>query len=211
VLKHLFNRRRGIESAAEQSVSKEMSSDWYDNAFESTAEYHKHYTATVYYPLWTVILYQIGSSAPRSILEIGCGPGQLAQAIHDHFPQVSYCGFDFSNTAISMAKSNVPSYHFEVADALHTDLYTGYQQDLIICTEVLEHVEEDTRIIERVATGIPFIGSVPNFDSTSHVRFFRNAQAVEDRYGHYFDEFGVNTFHFNAAGGQFFLFEGTKR
>ena len=211
-LRNFFSRLIGKnDKRADDSRSKLKVAAWYDHAFESTEEYHKHYTKSVYYPLWTVILYQISEVSPKQILDIGCGPGQLAEAIFDHFPSISYFGFDFSASAIAMARRNVPSYHFEVADALHTDLYTTAGADMMICTEVLEHIDEDMAIIERLPCGVSFVASVPNFDSDSHIRFFRDQDEVEDRYGTYFDPFRVITLRYNDTSGRFFLFSGIKK
>lgn len=72
-----------------------------------------------------------------SVLEIGCGTGQLAQAIRDALPGMGYCGFDFSEVAIQIARSRSPNMRFEIHDALMTDLYRSHDYDLVISTEFI--------------------------------------------------------------------------
>src|SRR5438128_11724255 len=75
-------------SGAGPKQGQEMGAEFYDKAFESVTSYHKHYTESEYYFLWTVIVDRIRRAKSTSILEIGCGPGQLARAIHDAIPRI---------------------------------------------------------------------------------------------------------------------------
>jgi 2-polyprenyl-3-methyl-5-hydroxy-6-metoxy-1,4-benzoquinol methylase len=83
------------------------------------------------------------------VLEIGCGPGQLARFLCDRGLR-SYTGFDFSPRAIEMARAQGTGYPFTVDNALTTCLMLQPDYDLVICTEVLEHIEADLDIIDRI-------------------------------------------------------------
>jgi hypothetical protein len=52
-----------------------------------------------------------------------------------------------------------------------------------VCTEVLEHVVDDLDVISLWPKEKLLICSVPNFDSDTHERFFKNDEEVSSRYG----------------------------
>lgn len=183
-----------------------MPASWYDAGYGESAEYRKHYTQSVYWPVWTLALDRISRRAPKSVLEIGCGPGQFARALLDWLP-VSYLGFDFSETAINLARRSSPDGEFLVEDIFRTTLYAR-PVDLVIAFEVLEHVEDDFHVIESLPAGRRFIGSVPNFDSQSHVRWFDSVCSVAARYQSRLDELEIVKVPTSPEGACIFIFEG---
>jgi hypothetical protein len=56
----------------------EKGAEWYDASFERGRHWRRHYTESPYYFIWTVIADRVLRAGGRSILEIGCGSGQLA-------------------------------------------------------------------------------------------------------------------------------------
>ena len=188
----------------------EKGPDFYDRTFLEDANWRGHYSQSVDYYIWTVIVDRVRRLKPRSVLEIGCGSGQLAHAIHDSGTVRSYVGFDFAQARLNQARINVPEYRFEVADAFKTDLYETVDYDLVICTEFLEHVEHDLAVIERIRRGSRIIGLVPNFPWVSHVRYFKSANEVAERYGPYFSDFNVGEIPMKVRGSVAFLFEGVR-
>ena len=186
----------------------EQPAAWYDAVFaNSSSDYRKHYTASCYYFIWTVIVDRIPKKA--SVLEIGCGPGQLAQFLADRGIG-RYVGFDFSPRAIELAKQRGPALEFHVADALETPLLDACHYDTLICTEVLEHIEADLQVLVRIREGVRCLLTVPNFPYVSHVRHFCDADSVAARYGGYFHDFRVDTFWADAGCRCFFLLEGRR-
>lgn len=167
-------------------------SDWYDRAYRSVAEYHVRYPRSRYYFLWTVIVDRLRRDSIRSVLEIGCGPGQLAAFLMDQGLE-KYVGLDFSEAAIDLAKANSSRGRFLVGDARSSEIYVDVEHDAIICTEVLEHIEDDLIVVSRFRPGKRCLCSVPSFPYESHVRHFDTAQAVEDRYGVFFNKLDVMT------------------
>ncbi len=53
---------------------------------------------------------------------------------------------------------------------------------MVIGTEVLEHLSDDTGVLEIVRPGTTVILSVPTFLCEDHVRSFADTEAVHDRY-----------------------------
>ncbi len=169
----------------------EKGKDYYNKVFDELEMFHVHYTSSPYYGVWTVILDRIRHIRKGSILEIGCGTGQLAWALYDSNLANDYLGFDFSEVAIKYARRLCPKLKFIVANALETDLYATFNYDIIISTEFLEHVELDIDVIKSIRAGATFIGSVPNYPFRSHIRHFSDIMEVINRYSEYFTSFKV--------------------
>lgn len=201
----LVARRHRSDHRAEQPGQK--GSEWYDASFDAGGTGARHYTESEYYFLWSVIADRIQRTTARSILEIGCGSGQLACLLQDKVA-CKYVGFDFSRTRVEFARKAYPSLSFMQQDAFQTDLFTTCDYDAVVCTEFLEHVEEDTVALNRIRKGSRFYGTVPNFPFVSHVRHFDDEDAVLARYSNHFRDLRVDKFPADAKGKVFYLLDG---
>ena len=188
----------------------EQGPEWYDKSFEKNEHWREHYTQSRYYPLWTVISDRIMRAGTNSVLDVGCGPGQLASLLRDKgVPR--YLGLDFSSKRVQRAKEVCPEFDFMVADAFETGIFHTHDYDTVVCAEFLEHVERDLELVEMIRTGTRFYATVPDFPFESHVRHFGDAQQAYDRYAKYFQGFTVDAFLFGNKGRTLYLIEGTKR
>jgi 2-polyprenyl-3-methyl-5-hydroxy-6-metoxy-1,4-benzoquinol methylase len=202
---------RSSHVSPEAAIPGEQPAGWYDAVFSESPHYDVHYTKTAYYSLWCVIVDRLRQQRAARVLEVGCGTGQFAEMLYDE-GIASYLGFDFSEVAVRLAKKRVPQYMFLVADALNTDIFKSYQCDAIVCTEVLEHIEDDLRVVARFPSGCRCLCTVPNFPYVSHVRHFDNANAVAERYSSFFDDFSVTTLRgVRGESERFFLMDGRRR
>jgi 2-polyprenyl-3-methyl-5-hydroxy-6-metoxy-1,4-benzoquinol methylase len=190
-----------------REVDGEAPSSWYDQVYAKGGAYAAHYAASRYYFLWAVIADR--ARRARAVLEVGCGSGQLAHLLHDQGIG-KYLGFDFSKEAVALAKTRLPACDFRVDDARSTRLYATFDHDLVICTEVLEHIEEDVAVLTALRPGVRVIATVPNYDSASHVRYFRDADEVLGRYRALFDSVTVDVFMLDETN-RFFLIDGIRR
>lgn len=198
----------GGRSAREIPI--EEGSDWYDRMYAANTAYHCEYNRSRYYFLWTVIADRIRRGGLRKILEVGCGPGQLARLLLDQGIG-GYVGLDFSATAIEMARRSNPGGEFLVDDARTSRLYREADYDAILCTEVLEHIDDDLAVVSRFPLGTRCLCTVPNFMCNSHVRCFEDASAVAGRYGRYFAGFDVLALRGTGDQGEvYFLFDGIR-
>jgi len=171
-------------------TGSEQSAEWYDEMFEATSKYHVEYQDSPYYFLWSVIVDRIRRDGLRHVLEIGCGTGQLAAYLLEQGID-SYVGVDFSAKAIEYARRNAPDGRFHVDDARASNIYAEEEHDVLVCTEVLEHIVEDLDVVVRFRPRTRCIFSVPSYDSAGHVRFFGEPGAVAERYGPYFERLDV--------------------
>ncbi len=103
---------------------------------------------------------------PRRVLEIGCGPGDLAGALFAdrarNASDLDYLGTDVSAAEVERARAAHPALEFRVASAYELPFADG-EFDLVVACEVLEHLESPARALreaERVCRGHVLI-SVP--------------------------------------------------
>jgi 2-polyprenyl-3-methyl-5-hydroxy-6-metoxy-1,4-benzoquinol methylase len=189
----------------------EKDADWYDRALEKSETYDKHYTESLYYAIWTVLIDRLRKHGSAKILEIGCGTGQLAWALRDSDLLKDYCGFDFSPNRVAMARRNCPDLRFEIADVFDTNIFEIFSYELVISTEFLEHVNQDLKVIERIRPETFFLATVPNYPWTSHVRHFESCEQVEERYSDYFVDLQVSPILRRKDGKVIFVMEGRKK
>ena len=189
--------------------SGEQDASYYNGVYLTSAEYKKHYTASVYYFVWCVMVDRLKRAGAHSVLDIGCGPGQFASLLHDAgIP--TYCGLDLSENAIQIARTICPEYNFVAQSVFDSDLLERYDYDTVVSMEFLEHVHEDVAVLSRIRKAKRFFGTVPNFPYESHVRHFTDCRQVIERYGSLFTQFKVDVLLANDQGKQFFLLEGVK-
>ena len=180
-LRRLGWRRGGVE----------LDASWYDRAYARGGNYAEPYASSIHYPVWTVIVDRVRRLGRPSMLDIGCGPGQFADMLADHGID-RYVGFDFSRTAIEIAERRArPGHAFRVADATDPTSYHDVQADVVVCIEVLEHVDRDDLVLRHAPAGAVFIGTVPSFDYPGHVRHFADVEAVLDRYAAWIEDLEI--------------------
>ncbi|WP_275098471.1 class I SAM-dependent methyltransferase [Sedimenticola hydrogenitrophicus] len=164
---------------------KVQNSNTYDEMYASNQEsgaYGLPYYKSCYFPLYKHVKRILDKNRDNRILEVGCGSGGFAHYLFDTTNMI-YRGFDFSGVAVDYARMRTGrSDVFHIGDATHKKSYLC-DYDTIICTEVLEHVEQDLDIMSMWKSGTFCICSVPNFDSPYHVRHFKNENEVISRYG----------------------------
>ena len=62
-------------------------------------------------------LFALDENADLQVLEIGCGPGALAESLHRWFPHAEITAIDRDSRFISFAKSNIPGIDLREGDA----------------------------------------------------------------------------------------------
>ncbi|CAG0951098.1 demethylmenaquinone methyltransferase / 2-methoxy-6-polyprenyl-1,4-benzoquinol methylase [Methanosarcinales archaeon] len=82
----------------------------------------------------------------KTVLDVGCGEGSLLQSLNLGDEYELY-GMDISKRALEIAKTRVKAA-FEVSDISKQSL--GKKFDLVICSEVLEHIIDDMPAIENL-------------------------------------------------------------
>jgi len=150
------------------------------NSIYANPKYHyqKHYTSSPYLNVWNKVASYINNE--EKVIDVGCGPGQFMELLKDRGVK-SYLGYDFSRTALEIARSKNLSPDYKVE---YLDLYKMKplpEADVYTLIEVLEHIKPDREVIDLIPGG-KIIITVPNYLGGSHVRKFDTEEAVLERY-----------------------------
>jgi SAM-dependent methyltransferase len=84
------------------------------------------------------------------VVDIGCGVGDLLTEIYDRMLSVNVYGCDFSEKAIEGASRRLPHGLFQ-RHAIHKNLpYRDESFDVVLCSDVLEHLEYPSLIVAEL-------------------------------------------------------------
>ncbi|MBM7541971.1 class I SAM-dependent methyltransferase [Amphibacillus cookii] len=191
---------------------KEKDADFYNQVYLDGGQnrmYKVPYQDSPYFPIWKRAMEVLELKDKPKILELGCGVGQFAQFLFtyniDH-----YMGIDYSEEAIKQAKASNPSYkECFIVDDIYQTTWMDSDYQIVILFEVLEHLEHDLAVLARIKKGSQVCLSVPNFDSTSHVRYFPTEQAVIARYQEHLQIGTLSTFSISQKN-KLYLLTGVK-
>lgn len=131
---------------------------------------HRHHRR-----IFSEIFKQISEKEIMSIADIGCGEGSNLSFLKSKFPDASLFGFDISSAAIEAAKKNIDA-EFELLN-IQTEI-PSKKFDLVFCSDVVEHLEDDTgaiKNIKHITNKYALIATVqgrmrPNEKSIGHIR-----------------------------------------
>ncbi len=125
---------------------------------------------------------RVGASAPRRVVDLGCGPGNLTALLAERWPDARVVGLDSSPEMVAAAR-DVPGVDFAVADL--RDWAPAQPVDVLVSNATLQwvpgHLDLLPRLVGQVAPGGWFAFQVPgNFDEPSHT--IRRDLAAEEPY-----------------------------
>ena len=119
-----------------------------------------------------------------SVLDTGCGAGDLLVEIQQKYAVNKLAGVDFSEAAVDTCKQRLPQGEFSLLDLEKNHLAKVY--DLTISVDVLEHINDDESALRniRAMTGKYFLAmsiqgdSLPAWEVTyaGHVRNYRSGE-----------------------------------
>ena len=121
----------------------------------------------------------------ESVLDVGCGQGSLLEELRCEFPHIRPHGIDISKSAVELADRRVSGGRFWVLDITKESL--DEKVDLVVCSEVLEHIPDDVAALRnlRQMTAKYLVVSTPQgrmrrFEKTvGHVRNYAPGELVE--------------------------------
>ncbi len=90
----------------------------------------------------------VGRDQRLKILDAGCGEGQLLRKI-SQLNRGELYGIDITPVAIESAKERVSGVHFSLSDLGKVE-YPDNFFDVVICTEVIEHIPDYRKTIEEL-------------------------------------------------------------
>ena len=115
---------------------------------------------------------RVGAAAPASVVDLGCGPGNLTTLLRDRWPDAGIRGLDSSPEMIARAQERHTDIAFEVAD-LRTWAAAADPVDVLVTNATLQwvpgHLDLLPDLVSRVSPGGWLAFQVPgNFDEPSH-------------------------------------------
>jgi len=84
-----------------------------------------------------------------SLLEVGCGTGFVLAALHARFPGIRLAGGELSAAGIDVARARVPDVPVYQVDARRLPFEREF--DVVAAFDVLEHVDDDERVLSEMA------------------------------------------------------------
>lgn len=87
--------------------------------------------------------------SPRKILDIGCASGWFLSRLKHYFPKATCVGVDVYKEAILYGKKRYPYLRLHHADG-HTLSFPNNSVDVIVCCEMLEHVENPKKVLLEI-------------------------------------------------------------
>jgi SAM-dependent methyltransferase len=98
---------------------------------------------------------------PRTLLDVGCGAGHLLLSLRDRLPGTALTGADNAADTVALNRRRFPWGEFEYLDLGRDRL--NRQFDAVVCSECVEHIEDDGRALENLVamTGRHLLVTVP--------------------------------------------------
>lgn len=112
------------------------------------------------------VIAEIKRRNPRRVLDFGCGTGaNLTAPLAERFPEIQFVGVDSDATSIIFARETYANRNLEFR--LYPQEFSfGEDFDLLIASEVLEHIEQPDVFLARLrgslAKGGALLVTIPN-------------------------------------------------
>ena len=113
------------------------------------------------------LLAQVPLEHARSVIDLGCGPGNSTELLVERYPQAEVCGLDSSPEMLRQARARLPQCTFTEADLVTWT--PARPADLLFGNAVFQWVPDHTSVLRRLVETLPAGGvlAVQMPDNTS--------------------------------------------
>lgn len=135
------------------------------------------------------LIARVGATDPATVVDLGCGPGNLTALAAERWPEARVIGVDSSEPMIARARETIPAIDFEVGDLRDWARDTAPGSiDVLLSNATLQwvpgHLELLPALARTVRPGGWFAFQVPgNFTEPSHT--LREQVAAQEPYAVY--------------------------
>lgn len=142
----------------------------------------------------------------RSMLEVGVGEGFLSGYLSEQLPEKRFHGVDLREEDIARLRELFPRIDGRVGSAYDLSAFTPGEIDLVLCAEVLEHLDTPERALDEIAR----LGPKKAIFTVPHEPFFMLSNLLR---GKNVSRFGNDPEHVGHFGAKSFrrLLEGRFR
>jgi len=120
--------------------------DYYQNGVERSVLQKKWHLGKL---RATIELLKSYDLKPKKVLDVGCASGWFLNEVAEVYPKAKYHGVDVYKRAIEYGNKSYKQLDLKVSDA-HKLPYFSKTFDLVICTEVLEHVIDPDNVLKEI-------------------------------------------------------------
>jgi trans-aconitate 2-methyltransferase len=143
------------------------------------------------------LLARTDAGEPRTVVDLGCGPGNLTELLAVRWPGAHVVGLDSSAEMVERARATVPGIDFELGDVRDWASSAG-QVDVVVSNATLQwvpgHLHLLPRLVAKATPGGWLAFQVPgNFGEPSHT--IRSELAAEPPYDVHTAEVAVPSSH----------------
>lgn len=152
------------------------------------------------------------TGAPRRLLDIGSGNGELLRAAAKRWPRAELLGLELSAAGVEAAKRRVPQARFRICNLLQEPAPEEPDRAWAthaVCSEVLEHVDEPVRLLRHarmwLAPGGVLMVTVPGGPMSAFDRHIGHRRHYSpDALGELLRAAGLEVIDLTGAGFPFF-------
>ena len=138
----------GDETLSMDKTATSINEALYDEFWQSCPDFSRYNPGVLHRR--RAILKRLQSISFRSFLDVGCGDGELIVWLRERLaPEIAVTGVDLSSETISRNEVRHPHARFEVLNIEHQHLDRTF--DAVICTEVIEHLDDRTAALGHLA------------------------------------------------------------
>ena len=142
-----LRRRWALDRSSSAALTRTNSRRAYD-ALYGSRELLDEYLAPSRLAFYDEVAAACAELRPASAVDLGCGSGHVLRALLDRLPEVRALGVDHAASGIDVARELVPEARFMVGDLYRISPPERF--DLVISTEVLEHLTRPREGVERM-------------------------------------------------------------
>jgi 2-polyprenyl-3-methyl-5-hydroxy-6-metoxy-1,4-benzoquinol methylase len=120
---------------------------YYDEFWQSCPDFSRYNPGVLHRR--RAVLKRLQSIAFKSLLDVGCGDGELLVWLRERLPaHIAMYGVDLSSQTILKNRERHPHAQFDVLNIEHGHLERSF--DAVVCTEVIEHLDDRPRAMRNL-------------------------------------------------------------